>query len=183
MFWISFLRTGGDDHQHVGTVTYIFPTWMILRYPCRNLCVMVKIMERNVKGGVMVLLKIAAFWMPVAGIGGIVGAIETGTSPVNATIVFLMGCTVFATYIKAENIPCRGKKKSCRKERKMSGLEKDELQIRMRGMTVEEKTLVAKTLPDSILLEELCRRHMELREKVDNISRAVEEKGGAVHEI
>ena len=50
-------------------------------------------------------------------------------------------------------------------------------------MTVVEKTLVAKTLPDSILLEELCRRHMELREKVDNISRAVEEKGGAVHEI
>lgn len=119
----------------------------------------VKIMERNVKGGVMVLLKIAAFWMPVAGIGGIVGAIETGTSPVNATIVFLMGCTVFSIYIKAENIPCRGKKKSCRKERKMSGLEKDELQIRMRGMTVEEKTLVAKTLPDNVLWDELHRRY------------------------
>lgn len=55
----------------------------------------------------MVLLKIAAFWMPVAGIGGIVGAIETGTSPVNAVAVFLIGCMVMAVYVKLDSIRYR----------------------------------------------------------------------------
>lgn len=52
----------------------------------------------------MIFLKIAAFWLPVIGIGGIVGTIETGTSPVNAVIVFLIGSVVLAAYIKAESI-------------------------------------------------------------------------------
>lgn len=33
--------------QHADTVTYTFQTWMILKFPCRNVCVMVKIMKKN----------------------------------------------------------------------------------------------------------------------------------------
>lgn len=46
----------------------------------------------------MIILKIAAFWLPVIGIGGIVGAIETGTSPVNATVAFFTGCMAMAVW-------------------------------------------------------------------------------------
>lgn len=55
----------------------------------------------------MIFLKIAAFWLPVIGIGGIVGAIETGTSPVNAIVVFLIGCLVMAVYVKLDSVRYR----------------------------------------------------------------------------
>ena len=55
----------------------------------------------------------------------------------------------------------------------MSGFEKEELQARMQGTTKEEKQLIAETLPDEILMEEICRRFVDLRETVDSISQAV----------
>lgn len=55
----------------------------------------------------MIILKIAAFWLPVIGIGGIVGAIETGTSPVNAIVVFLIGCLVMAVYARLDSMRYR----------------------------------------------------------------------------
>lgn len=55
----------------------------------------------------MIILKIAAFWLPVIGIGGIVGAIETGTSPVNAIVVFLIGCLVMAVYARLDSVRYR----------------------------------------------------------------------------
>lgn len=33
--------------QHADTVTYTFPIWMILKSPCRNVCVMVKTMRKS----------------------------------------------------------------------------------------------------------------------------------------
>lgn len=59
----------------------------------------------------------------------------------------------------------------------MSGFEKEELQTRAKGMTLEEQRVVAGTLPDNVLMEELCIRYTDLREKVDSISRAI---GGAM---
>ena len=58
----------------------------------------------------MIILKIAAFWLPVVGISGIVGAIETGTSPVNAIIVFLTGCIVMSVYAWLNSIRYRHNK-------------------------------------------------------------------------
>lgn len=55
----------------------------------------------------MIFLKIAAFWLPVIGIGGIVGAIETGTSPVKAIVVFLIGCLVMAVYARLDSVRYR----------------------------------------------------------------------------
>lgn len=50
----------------------------------------------------MTILKIFAFCMPLIGLCGIAGAVETGTSPVNASILFLVGCFVMAAYIRQE---------------------------------------------------------------------------------
>lgn len=58
----------------------------------------------------MIILKIAAFWLPVAGIGGIAGAIETGTSPVNAIAVFLIGCVTMAAYARLDGTRYRRNK-------------------------------------------------------------------------
>lgn len=58
----------------------------------------------------MIILKIAAFWLPVIGIGGIVGAIETGTSPVKAIVVFLIGCLVMAVYARLDSVRYRRNK-------------------------------------------------------------------------
>lgn len=73
----------------------------------------------------MLILKIAAFWMPVMGIGGIAGAVETGTSPVNAVITFLAGCVLLALYSRLDSIRYRRDKETdrliksmCRKEKK-----------------------------------------------------------------
>lgn len=73
----------------------------------------------------MLILKIAAFWMPVMGIGGLIGAIETGTSPVNAVIVLLIGCILFALYYRLDSIRYRRDKEidrllkdMCRKDKK-----------------------------------------------------------------
>ena len=58
----------------------------------------------------MLVLKTAAFWLPVIGIGGIAGAIETGASPVNATVVFFTGCMAMAVYAKADSLRYRRNK-------------------------------------------------------------------------
>lgn len=105
----------------------------------------------------MIFLKTAAFCSLVIGIGGIAGAIERGTSPVNAIVVFLVGCLMMAVYIKAESISC-WKKKTYGKEKVMSGFEKEELQIRTRGMTLEEQAVVAGSLKDEVLWNELHQR-------------------------
>lgn len=133
---------------------------------------MVRIMKRNNS-----FLKAAAFCLLLIGIGGIAGAVETGTSPVNAVVVFLIGCLAMAAYMKEESISC-WKEKTYGKEKVMSGFEKEELQTRIKGMAPEEQAAAAKTLPDSILFEELCRRYTDLREKVDNINRVMEEENG-----
>lgn len=67
----------------------------------------------------MLILKIAAFWMPVMGIGGLVGAIETETSPVNAAIVLLNGCILFALYYRLDSIRYRRDKEIDRLIRNM----------------------------------------------------------------
>lgn len=51
----------------------------------------------------MLILKTAAFCLPLIGLGGIAGAVETGTSPVNAIIVFCAGCLVMLLYVKLDN--------------------------------------------------------------------------------
>lgn len=61
----------------------------------------------------------------------------------------------------------------------MSGLEKQELVIRVQGMTEEEKRLIAKTLPDEIILTELCVRFGNMKQMLNNISRAVKENSPA----
>lgn len=79
----------------------------------------------------MIILKIAAFWLPVIGIGGIVGAIETGTSPVIAVVAFLIGCVVMMQYIKLDKAVCWKDKEVkcfinhgiCRKERRLNEIE------------------------------------------------------------
>ncbi len=55
----------------------------------------------------MLVLKTAAFWLPVIGIGGIAGAIETGTSPVNAVAAFLIGCVLMTAYAKLDSVRYR----------------------------------------------------------------------------
>lgn len=74
----------------------------------------------------MFILKVAAFWLPMIGIGAVVGAIETGTSPVNAAIVFLAGCFLLALYSRLNSLRCRRDKEIDRlisgtRERKIWG--------------------------------------------------------------
>ncbi len=72
----------------------------------------------------MLILKIAAFWMPVMGIGGIIGAVETGTSPVNAVIVFLAGCILLALYSYLDSIRYRRDRETDRLIRSMQRKDK-----------------------------------------------------------
>ena len=55
----------------------------------------------------MMILKTAAFCLLMVGIGGIAGAVETGTSPVNATGVFLAGCAAMAAYARLDSVRYR----------------------------------------------------------------------------
>lgn len=55
----------------------------------------------------------------------------------------------------------------------MGGLEKEELVIMVQGMTEEEQQLIAETLPDETLLEELCRRYTDLLEEMKQIKQAI----------
>lgn len=52
------------------------------------------------------ILKTAAFLLPLIGLGGIAGAAETGTSPVNSVIVFCAGCLVMLLYVKLDKGVC-----------------------------------------------------------------------------
>ncbi|MCX4350347.1 MAG: hypothetical protein OSJ60_01805 [Lachnospiraceae bacterium] len=55
----------------------------------------------------------------------------------------------------------------------MSGFEKEELQLRMQGMVLEEQKLVAETLPDEVIFEEMTRRYINMREMVRGIGNVI----------
>ncbi len=55
----------------------------------------------------------------------------------------------------------------------MSGFEKEELQLRIKGMTLEEQKLVAETLPDEVIFEEMTRRYINMREMVRGIGNVI----------
>lgn len=55
----------------------------------------------------------------------------------------------------------------------MSGFEKEELQSRMQGMTPEEQALAVRTLPDEVILEEMTRRYINMRDTVNSISHTI----------
>lgn len=72
----------------------------------------------------MLILKTAAFCLPLIGLGGIAGAVETGTSPVNAIIVFCTGCLVMLLYVKSDKAVCWRDEPAARgKERKLEKIE------------------------------------------------------------
>ena len=120
----------------------------------------------------MIIHKTLAFVLPVTGLSGIAGAIETGTSPVNAVVVFAVGCLVMAAYIRQEGWDVIiGKIEG--KEETMSGLEREELTARIKGMTLEEKCSVAKALPDDVLWGEMRRRFDERSAQVENVRRDI----------
>lgn len=60
------------------------------------------------------------------------------------------------------------------KEVVMSGLEKEELADRIKGMTPEEQTTVAGNLPDGILWSELLKRFTERTIQVENVRKDME---------
>lgn len=55
----------------------------------------------------------------------------------------------------------------------MSGFEKEELQLRIKGMTLEEQKLVAETLLDEVIFREMTRRYINMREMVRDIAGAI----------
>lgn len=61
----------------------------------------------------------------------------------------------------------------------MGGLEKEELRTMVQGATREEQQLIAETLPDEMLLEELCSRFSKMKQMLNSISRAVKENSPA----
>lgn len=61
----------------------------------------------------------------------------------------------------------------------MGGLEKEELVIMVQGMTEEEKRMIAKTLPDEIILTEICVRFGKMKQMLNSINRAVKENSPA----
>lgn len=61
-----------------------------------------------------------------------------------------------------------------RKEELMSGIEKEELAARIKGMTPEEQTIVAGNLPSDILWDELHRRYTKKSVQIRNVRRDVE---------
>ena len=120
----------------------------------------------------MTILKTAAFCMPLVGLCGIVGAIETGTSPVNASVLFFSGCFVMAAYMKLTGWDVIiGKIEG--KEEAMSGLEREELTSRTQGMTLDEMCTVAGLLQDDVLWKEMRRRFDERSTQVENVRRDI----------
>lgn len=55
----------------------------------------------------------------------------------------------------------------------MSGFEKEELQLRMQGMELEEQEIIAEALPDEIIFREMTRRYINMREIVRDIAGAI----------
>lgn len=51
----------------------------------------------------------------------------------------------------------------------LSGFEKEELQLRIKGMTLEEQKLVAETLPDEVIFREMIRKYINMYEMVQGI--------------
>lgn len=51
----------------------------------------------------------------------------------------------------------------------MSGFEKEELQLRIKGMTLEEQKLVAEALPGEVIFEEMIRKYINMRGIVSDI--------------
>lgn len=120
----------------------------------------------------MTILKTIAFCAPLIGLCGIVGAVETGTSPVNASILFFAGCLVMATYIRLMGLDAiiEG---NTGKEELMSGMEMEELATRIKGMTFDEQVIVAGSLQDNILWGELQGRYASMSTQLNNIRKEV----------
>ncbi len=55
----------------------------------------------------------------------------------------------------------------------MSGFEKEELQLRMQGMELEEQEIIAEALPDEIIFREMTRRYINMREMVQGIGSVI----------
>lgn len=129
-------------------------------------------MSRSERTSVMLNLKILAFVLPLIGLSGIVGTIETGESPMNAVVVFLIGCLVMTAYIKQSGCGVYMERTEG-KEEVMGGIEKDELAERTQGMTLEEMCIVAGFLPDDVLWQELYQRYSVRSAKVENVEKIV----------
>lgn len=59
----------------------------------------------------------------------------------------------------------------------MSGLEKTELEERIKAMTPEEKQLAVRLFPSDILIDEVARRSLETERMVSTIRDLVKVKG------
>lgn len=55
----------------------------------------------------------------------------------------------------------------------MSGFEKEELQLRMQGMELEEQEIIAEALPDEVIFREMTRRYINMREMVQGIGSVI----------
>ncbi len=55
----------------------------------------------------------------------------------------------------------------------MSGFEKEELQLRIKGMTLEEQKLVAEALPGEVIFEEMIRKYINMHEMVQGIGSVI----------
>lgn len=122
----------------------------------------------------MLILKTAAFLLPLIGLGGIAGAVETGTSPVNSLIVFCAGCLVMLLYIKLDKAVCwEDGPAARRKEETMSGFEIEELTARIKGMTLDEQRVAARSLQDNVLWGELQGRFTAMSAQLNNIRKEV----------
>lgn len=74
---------------------------------------------------------------------------------------------------------CRRKKKARKEGNDLSGFEREELKTRMLGTTKEEKQIIAATLPDEILMEELCVRYIKMVRMLKKITKTVKENSPA----
>ncbi len=62
----------------------------------------------------------------------------------------------------------------------MNGFEKEKLQDRVQGMTMEEQILAAKALPYEVLWGELHRRFVDMYETINDISQRIQREGSGV---
>lgn len=54
----------------------------------------------------------------------------------------------------------------------MSGLEREELETVIRGMSREQQEATAAFLPDDIILQEICARYTGMQQKLNNVGQA-----------
>lgn len=54
----------------------------------------------------------------------------------------------------------------------MSGLEREELETVIKGMSREQQETTAAFLPDDIILQEVCARYTDMQQKLHNLGQA-----------